>query len=62
MVKLLYYSYSNKISSSRTISKNCETHLDLMFLTNNLTPSHDRISNFRRENSNELNKIFEEVI
>ncbi len=62
MVKLLYYSYSNKISSSRTISKNCETHLDLMFLTNNLTPSHDRISNFRRENSNELNKIFEDIV
>ena len=62
MVKLLYYSYSNKTSSSRKISKNCETHLDLMFLTNNLTPSHDRISTFRRENSKELNNIFEDIV
>ena len=62
MVKLIYYAYSTGFSSSRKISKNCETHLDFMFLSNNLTPSHDRISDFRKDHKKELDKIFEEII
>ena len=62
LIKLLYYSYSLGISSSRKISSSCETHFDYIFLSNSLKPSHDRIANFRRNHKKEIKQIFGEVV
>ncbi len=62
MIKLLYYSYSIGVSSSRKISKFCETHFDYIYLSNSLAPSHDRIANFRRNHKKEIEQIFEEIV
>ncbi len=62
MVKLLYYSYSIGVSSSRKISNYCETHFDYMYLSNSLAPSHDRIANFRRTHKEEIKQIFTDIV
>ncbi len=62
MVSLLFYGYSIGVRSSRKISKGCEERIDFMYITQGLTPSHDRISDFRKDNLEELKEIFKEIV
>lgn len=62
MVRLLFYGYSVGIRSSRKISKGCEDRFDFVYLADNLRPSHDRISDFRKDNSSELKEIFRDIV
>ena len=49
MVSLLFYGHSIGVRSSRKISAGCEERFDFAFLSNGLMPSHDRISDFRKD-------------
>ena len=62
MIRLLFYHYAIGIYSSRKISNSCFERLDSKFLANGLTPSHDRISDFRMENLNEINQFFVDIV
>ena len=62
MVALLFYGYSQGVRSSRKISIGCEERFDFAFLSNGLNPSHDRISDFRKDNINELKDTFKTIV
>ena len=54
MTSLLFYGYSIGTRSSRKIAESCHERLDFMYITRNLMPTHDRISDFRKDNLKEL--------
>ena len=62
MVSLLFYGYSTGIRSSRKISIGCEERFDFAFLSEGFKPSHDRISDFRKDNIEELKDIFKIIV
>ncbi|NCC41746.1 MAG: hypothetical protein EOM21_20505 [Gammaproteobacteria bacterium] len=62
MIRLLFYHYSIGICSSRKISNSCYERLDTKFLADGLNPSHDRISDFRLENLEELKTLFTQIV
>jgi transposase len=62
MVSLLFYGYATAIRSSRKISKACEDRLDFIYISQGFRPSHDRISDFRKDNLEELEDIFREIV
>lgn len=62
MVSLLFYGYSIGVRSSRKISSGCEDRFDFVFLTDGFHPSHDRISDFRKDNLEELKDIFKIIV
>lgn len=62
MVSLLFYGYSKGIRSSRKISEECENRFDFIFLSDGQRPSHDRISDFRMNNLEELKDIFKIIV
>ena len=62
MISLLFYGYSTGVRSSRKISIGCEERFDFAFLSNGLKPSHDRISDFRKDNIAELKEIFKIIV
>jgi transposase len=58
LLKLFIYGYLNKIRSSRGLEKECKRNVELMWLMNKLTPDHNTISNFRKENADGIKKVF----
>jgi len=62
MVRLLFYGYCTGVRSSRKISQGCEERFDFVYLTDNLKPSHDRVSDFRKDNLQELKDIFRDIV
>ena len=62
MVSLLFYGYSTGVRSSRKISIGCEERFDFAFLSDWFKPSHDRISDFRKDNIEELRDIFKIIV
>lgn len=62
MVSLLFYGYSIGVRSSRKISMGCEERFDFAFLSDGFNPSHDRISDFRKENISELKDAFKTIV
>lgn len=62
MTALLFYGYAVGIRSSRGIEKACEERFDFRYISQNLHPSHDRISDFRKDNLEELKEIFNEIV
>lgn len=62
MTKIIFNGYSVGIRSSRKISRACEERFDFVYLADGLTPSHDRVSDFRRDNIEELKGIFKQIV
>lgn len=62
MTALLFYGYAIGIRSSRKISKACEERFDFAYISQNLKPSHDRISDFRKDNLEELKDLFKDIV
>ena len=62
LIKMYIYSYINKIRSSRAIEKECKRNIELMWLTQGLTPSYKTISNFRKDNYKALKQLFNEFV
>ena len=58
LLKLFIYGYLNRIRSSRVLEKECKRNLELMWLLNELTPDHNTIANFRKNNPEAIKKIF----
>jgi len=62
LIKIYIYSYINKIRSSRAIEKESKRNIELMWLTQGLTPSYKTISNFRKDNYEALKQLFKEFV
>ncbi len=58
LLKLFVYGYLNHIRSSRQLEKECKRNIELMWLMKQLTPDHNTISNFRRDNEKAIRKVF----
>lgn len=56
MLKLLLYSYSYGIQSSRKLERELHNNLSFIWLMKNLKPDHKTISEFRRHNKGALEK------
>ena len=62
LLKLFVYGYLNSIRSSRTLEKECHRNIELMWLMKQLTPDHNTISNFRRDNHKAIRKVFRHTV
>ena len=58
LLKIFVYGYLNHIRSSRQLEKECNRNIELMWLMKQLTPDHNTISNFRRDNEKAIKKVF----
>jgi transposase len=62
LLKLYLYGYLNKIRSSRDLEKECKRNIELMWLLKGLTPDHNTISNFRRDNGEGIREVFKATV
>ena len=62
LLKLFIYGYLNRIRSSRTLEKECKRNLELMWLLNELTPDHNTIANFRKDNPKAIKQVFRKMV
>jgi transposase len=62
LLKIYIYGYLNKIRSSRNLEKEIKRNIELMWLTQGLTPSYKTIANFRKNNPQGLKKVFKEFV
>ena len=65
MLKLYLYGYLNGISSSRKLEQACYRNIEVIWLTGNLKPDHKTISDYRKDNSEQikaLSKKFREFL
>jgi len=62
LLKLFIYGYLNRIRSSRALEKECSRNIELMWLLKQLTPDHNTISNFRRDNADGIRKVFQATV
>jgi len=52
----------NKIRSSRAFEKECKRNIEVIWLLKGLHPDHNTISNFRRDNSKSIKKVFRAIV
>jgi len=62
LLKIFIYGYLNKIRSSRALARECKRNLELMWLTQGLSPGYHTISDFRKNNPNALKQLFKEFV
>lgn len=62
LLKLFIYGYMNRIRSSRQLEKECRRNIEVIWLLKNLSPDHNTISNFRRDNPAAIKKVFRETV
>ena len=62
MLKILFYAYSQKMPSSRVIARRCAEDVVLMWLSGMQKPDFRTISDFRRNNTKVLKKLFKQVV
>lgn len=62
LIKLYIYGYLNKIRSSRDFEKECSRNIEVIWLIKGLTPDHNTISNFRRDNPEAIKKVFRATV
>ena len=60
LLKIYIYGYLNRIRSSRKLEREIQRNIELMWLCSNLKPSYKTISDFRRDNSKALKRVFRE--
>lgn len=62
MVKILTYAYAKGIRSSRRIEEMLQVDVRFMWLSGGLTPDHNTIARFRKENSAHLMRLFKDSV
>ena len=62
LLKLFLYGYLNRVRSSRQLEKECKRNIELMWLMKGLVPDHNTISNFRKDNSKSIRKVFHATV
>ncbi len=62
LLKLYLYGYLNQIRSSRKLEKETHINIEVMWLMRGLTPDHNTISNFRKDNPDAIRKVFKATV
>lgn len=62
LLKLYIYGYLNRMRSSRSLEKECNRNIELIWLIKGLVPDHNTISNFRKDNPKAIKKVFRETV
>ena len=62
LIKLYLYGYLNRIRSSRALEKECSRNIEVMWLLRGLSPDHNTISNFRRDNAKAIRNVFRSTV
>ena len=62
LLKLFIYGYLNKCRSSRDLEKECNRNIEVIWLLKSLTPDHNTISNFRRDNNKAIRNVFKATV
>lgn len=62
LLKMYIYSYLKKIRSSRKIEETCKINVEMMWLTQKLTPDFKTIADFRKDNKEGIKNIFKEFL
>ena len=58
LLKLYLYGYMNRIRSSRQLERATKINIEVMWLLKGLSPDHNTISNFRKNNQKAIKKVF----
>lgn len=58
LLKLYIYGYMNRTRSSWQLEKECRRNIEVMWLMGSLSPDHNTISNFRKDNTKAIKKVF----
>jgi len=62
LLKLYIYAYLNRVQSSRRIERETQRNVELMWLTERLSPDHKTISDFRKDNSQAIRGVCREFV
>ncbi|MBI9013146.1 MAG: transposase [Clostridiales bacterium] len=62
LLKIVIYSYMNKIRSSRSIEQECKRNIELMWLTGGITSDHGTIFGFIKENKGAVKELFKSYV
>lgn len=62
LLKLFIYGYMNKIRSSRELERACKINVEMMWLVKQLTPDHNTINNFRKDNAKAIREVFKATV
>lgn len=62
MLKLYLYGYRKNIRSSRKLAEACVTNIEVMWMLGGLRPDFRTISDFRKDNAENLKGVFKEFI
>lgn len=58
LLKLYIYGYLNKVRSSRDLEKETKRNIEMIWLLKGLSPDHNTINNFRKDNPQAIKKVF----
>lgn len=62
LLKLFVYGYLNAMRSSRVLEKECYRNVEVMWLMKQLSPDHNTIANFRRDNQKAIRQVFRHTV
>jgi len=62
LLKLYIYAYLNRVQSSRRIEREAQRNVELMWLTERLSPDHKTIADFRKDNSQAVRGVCREFV
>ena len=62
LLKIYVYGYLNRIQSSRCLEKETQRNVEMMWLTERLTPSFKTIADFRKDNSKGIINVCREFV
>jgi len=62
LLKLYIYAYLNRVQSSRRIEREAQRNVELMWLTERLSPDHKTISDFRKDNNKAVRGVCREFV
>lgn len=62
LLKLYIYGYLNRVQSSRRLERECQRNVELMWLTERLTPDHKTIADFRKDNGKGIRGVCREFV
>ena len=62
LLKLYIYGYQNRIRTSRSLEAESKRNIELFWLLKDLTPDHNTINRFRKENAEPIRQVFRATV
>ena len=62
LLKLFIYGYLNKVRSSRGLEKETKRNIEIIWLMKGLSPDHNTINNFKKDNPKAIKKVFRKTV